>query len=1026
MLIKPDSCTPCPLSRTGTGFVPPSGPLDSPLLFMAEAPGRFEAQQGEALVGESGAMFNRLLWLLSENRSRFRLHNVLSCQPPGNELLNRPWEQAAIAHCSQYRDPVLAENHGTAVIMGGVATRTILSLPKDKFSIKDFHGVVHQVERGAGLPPLWVIPTFHPAHLIRGAQNLTGVMLADLHRALDVSKNGWTWDDPELIVDPGPSWFAAWVDYFLEISEQDPFTHWLSVDVETEDKAKKTDEGDLGAEDQSYNITRINFSYNKAQGVTVPYEGPWLHAIWKLLSAANPKVFWNREYDRKRLLVSCGKLRAEGVIPSTSSLAGALLDFMWAAHYLQSDIPRGLGFWVPLYLRSRAWKHLSAVDPGRYAAYDGAYTLGAGHGICADLQHENRWDAFWRHCHLIDEHLFIPSQEVGMGMDRAALHDFKVKVHDLKVEKYDALQLMVPDEVKPLHPKDGWKTDPGVAEKPDPDAPEDAPRMKPLLVAKEDLVVQCCKTCGAVQVPAKHRCKDEIGKAIKDAVPQVEKALARVQRWYIRRDFLPSSPQQVLAAMKAMGHELPIDKSSGKPTTARLELEKLSRKLKDPAGRKFYSDLLSFRDYAKLEGTYAIGMEKRLDASPDGRLHAEPTHRPSTHRSSYTNPNLQNITVRSELGEEFRQCFVSEPGCTLISIDFSGIEAVKVGWFAGDPNYIRLSWLGVHDYLTSHVVGKPADLAWSDAELIAYFKEIKATYPDDREQCKRVVHGTGFGMTEFGLVERFPQYFPNLAAARRIREIYFKICPKLPAWHEKLQHFAYEHHYIGGSGDALQTWGPDGPGIHPYSYRHWFWDVFTRRGIQPAAAKRREREGQRVQWFGGRPYAVDLGNDARRLIAFCPQSSAAGTIKEAGLRLFHPDSPSYIGDAYHGRTPLRALVHDEFLLEVENSRLTQVLERAALEMKRAIIQMPCPPEWGMGDYLTVGVEAKTGTRWSKKKMEVWEEAKNIGPAPPVKFDAQAWEEVAQGEREMIEHEWDPDEDSLEDSERETAMRRALA
>ena len=1026
MLLKPDGtsgprdCTPCPLHRLGSGFVPPTGPIDSPLLFLAEAPGRTEAFKGEPLVGDAGAMFNRLLYLLSSNRGGHRLHNILSCQPPGNDLVGKPWEEEAIRHCSQYLDPVLAENHTTAVLMGGVSTRTVLKLPKDNFSIKDFHGVVHQVER-PGLPPLWAVPTFHPAHLIRGAQNLTGVMLADIRRAMEVAKGGWSWDDPDLILDPSPEWFSAWVDYLLEVSASDPGAFWFAVDVETLDKAKKTDEGDLGAEDQSFIITRINFSGNQAQGVTVPYAGPWLPAIWRLLSSLNPKTFWNAGYDRPRLLRSCSQLIPEGVIPVTSSLAGPLLDFMWAAHVLNSDIPRGLGFWVPMYLRSRAWKHLSSSEPEKYAAYDGAYTQGLSAGIASDLTTTGRWDAFWRHCHLADEYMFIPSCAVGTGMDRVALDAFKIKVHDLKVEKYQALQAMVPDTSKPLHPKGGWKRKPELEELPDPDAPDEAPRLKPLLEFTEEVSVNGCSTCGALQITTKHRCKD------KTLTPAVAPILAKVPRWYIRRDFGPGSPVQVRVAMKAMGHEIPIDRDTGKETTGRLALEKLQRKLiqKSQPTAVFYTHLFGYRDYAKLEGTYADGMIRRLDASPDGRLHPEVTHRPSTLRTSYVNPNLQNITARSELGDEFRSCFVAEPGCTLLSVDFSGIEAVLSGWFMGDPNYIRLAWLGVHSYLTSYMAGRPTDLAWSDADIIQHFKAIKAEFKDLYERAKRVVHGTNYGLTPYGMHERFPEDFPTLRLAKDSQGLYFKICPKLPAWHDALETFAYKQHYIGGAGDALQTWSPAGPGIHPYAYRHDFWDVYNYRGITPQAAKKREREGDGVAWMNEKPYAVDLGADAKRLKAFLPQSSASGTIKEAGLRLFHPDSPSFIGDAYHGRHPLRALVHDEFLLEVENSKLDTVLEKVSLEMKRQIIAMPCPLEWNLGSYLTVGIEAKIGDRWSKKKMKTVDTS-GIGAAPPVKWDETAWQEIAEAERSMLEHEWDPDEDEAEEGSREIALRRALA
>jgi hypothetical protein len=75
------------------------------------------------------------------------------------------------------------------------------------------------------------------------------------------------------------------------------------------------------------------------------------------------------------------------------------------------------------------------------------------------------------------------------------------------------------------------------------------------------------------------------------------------------------------------------------------------------------------------------------------------------------------------------------------------------------------------------------------------------------------------------------------------------------------------------------------------------------------------------------------------------------------------DHPSYIGDAYYGRTPFRAPIHDSLLLEVPDRSWDQVCEKVFREMQRPIQEQPLPASWGMGTHLSVGIEAKAGPNW---------------------------------------------------------------
>jgi hypothetical protein len=297
-----------------------------------------------------------------------------------------------------------------------------------------------------------------------------------------------------------------------------------------------------------------------------------------------------------------------------------------------------------------------------------------------------------------------------------------------------------------------------------------------------------------------------------------------------------------------------------------------------------------------------------------------------------------------------------------VEVDFSAIEAVEVGWFDRDPRQIRLAKLGIHAGLASHVLGRPYDPAWSDADLATYFKQIKKSPKDSSEgiaynRSKRFIHGFSYGLSLRGMVLQFPEIFPTMKVASHFADVFRHMAPAVAPWQQQVRQRAAKQHYLGGAGD------------HPFTYKHWFWSVYTYSKITQsqyyAILKRyqgREDEAP-VTLLNGQPFRISLGEDGKRVVAFYPQSTAAGVLKEAILRLFDPASPSYIGQAYFGETPLRAPIHDSLLLEIPDRVFDSVYEKVCREMLRPIVQQPCPAEWGLGEFLTIGVAAKVGRNW---------------------------------------------------------------
>jgi DNA polymerase-1 len=146
--------------------------------------------------------------------------------------------------------------------------------------------------------------------------------------------------------------------------------------------------------------------------------------------------------------------------------------------------------------------------------------------------------------------------------------------------------------------------------------------------------------------------------------------------------------------------------------------------------------VLEYRQLAKLKSNYVDSLP--LLADSDGRVHTTFNQvGTATGRLSSTNPNLQNIPIRTELGREIRAAFIAAPGCRLLSADYSQIELRLMAHFSEDPLLTHAYRTGqdIHTLTASEVFGVPPD------------KMSKET----RNRAKAVNFGIVYGISPFGL-----------------------------------------------------------------------------------------------------------------------------------------------------------------------------------------------------------------------------------------------------------------------------------
>lgn len=172
----------------------------------------------------------------------------------------------------------------------------------------------------------------------------------------------------------------------------------------------------------------------------------------------------------------------------------------------------------------------------------------------------------------------------------------------------------------------------------------------------------------------------------------------------------------------------------GEPSTAVEVLEELAGS--HPLPRL----LIQHRQLAKLKGTYLDALPALVH--PDGRIHASFNQVvTATGRLSSSDPNLQNIPVRTEDGRQVRQAFVpGEPGWRLLTADYSQIELRVLAHFSKDPELVRVFAAGgdIHSTVAARIFGVP------EAEVDSAQRRV----------AKTVNFGVVYGLSAFGLASR--------------------------------------------------------------------------------------------------------------------------------------------------------------------------------------------------------------------------------------------------------------------------------
>ena len=343
-----------------------------------------------------------------------------------------------------------------------------------------------------------------------------------------------------------------------------------------------------------------------------------------------------------------------------------------------------------------------------------------------------------------------------------------------------------------------------------------------------------------------------------------------------------------LASPKQLGEilfeklEIPVLKKTAKgaPSTKEEVLQELALDYPLP------KVILEHRGLAKLKSTYTDKLPVMINPET-GRIHTS-YHQAgtATGRLSSSDPNLQNIPIRTAEGRRVRQAFVARPGCKLVAADYSQIELRIMAHLSEDESLLAAFTAGkdIHRATASEVFGV----------------DLESVTADQRRSAKAINFGLIYGMSAFGLAR---QLGINRKQAAEYIELYFARYPGVQNYMNNIRFTAAENGYV-------ETF---------FGRRLYLPEINSRNGMRRQAAE-------------------------RTAINAPMQGTAADIIKKAMVSV---DS-WLLESGLQSRIIMQ--VHDELVLEVPESELEQVKQALVERMEAAAsLLVPLLVDVGVGD-----------------------------------------------------------------------------
>ena len=263
---------------------------------------------------------------------------------------------------------------------------------------------------------------------------------------------------------------------------------------------------------------------------------------------------------------------------------------------------------------------------------------------------------------------------------------------------------------------------------------------------------------------------NKLSKELDSELKTIEKKCFKITE----KEFNLNSPKQ-LQEILYEDLKIPISKKTptGKPSTDEDTLQYLSESYDLPRL------ILDYRSLNKLKTGYTDKLPLQI-SKITGRVHTSYQQAiTSTGRLSSTEPNLQNIPIKSAQGKKIRNAFIADKGKKIFAADYSQIELRIMAHLSGDKNLLKAfkNKIDIHSFTASEIFGV----------------DVNKVSSEDRRSAKAINFGLIYGMSSFGLSKQLGISIPE---AKDYMDIYFNRYPKIKSYMLEKKTFAKQHGYV--------------------------------------------------------------------------------------------------------------------------------------------------------------------------------------------------------------------------------------
>lgn len=372
---------------------------------------------------------------------------------------------------------------------------------------------------------------------------------------------------------------------------------------------------------------------------------------------------------------------------------------------------------------------------------------------------------------------------------------------------------------------------------------------------------------------------------LKEQSEKISKEIQSIEKKiyeYSDEEFNLNSPKQL---GEILFDKLKLDPKAKKTKTGQYKTgEEILVKLKDR--HEIIEKILDYRQLQKLSSTYVDALPKEINPET-GRIHTTFVQTTAaTGRLASTNPNLQNIPIRSEQGRQIRKAFVArDQNHVLMSADYSQIELRVIAELSQDPKMLES-------------FKKGEDIHRATAARVFNVTQEEVTR-EQRDQAKTVNFGIIYGVSAFGLAE---QTGLSRSEARQLIDTYYETYPVLKNYIENQIHLAREQGFV----ETI------------LGRRRYLKDINSRN-------------------------AIVKGHAERNAINAPIQGSAADIIKIAMINLHEKLQKDF-------KTKMLLQVHDELIFDVPKAELEPVQKLIKETMESAVkLSIPLIVDIGVGE-----------------------------------------------------------------------------